>query len=243
MGALRFRIVLSIDVAQQDRSNRPEWVCRIHKIIAGRRTSVLIRVALSNPRGTFNSCFSAPRRRLRIFWIGIIVSLLVAVVTGRAAYRTYRKWSKAPLEVQGKRINKMEWAAEKHELDFLAVGCTGSGDANQSRVAQAMEQECVRKRPDAVLYLGDNFYPHGVSSPDDPQWQSKFENMFSGPCLSATKFYAIPGNHDYAGSVAAQIQYTAMQNRWVMPARFYRLEWGKFLQLVAYDSTINDFLR
>jgi len=72
-----------------------------------------------------------------------------------------------------------------------------------------------------VVSTGDNFYSSGVHSVDDPQWTETFENAFSAPSLQ-TPWYAVLGNHDYRGSISAEIEYTAQSPRWEMPARYWR---------------------
>jgi acid phosphatase len=71
----------------------------------------------------------------------------------------------------------------------------------------------------SVCLLGDNFYPHGVQSIDDPQW-SGFERAFAGPHL-AVPFHAALGNHDHHGNVEAQVEYSATSSRWRMPGQYY----------------------
>lgn len=60
-----------------------------------------------------------------------------------------------------------------------------------------------------ILLLGDNFYDVGVTSPDDPQWESKFRRPYRELLEEGARFYVTLGNHDYGGSVQAQIAYTS----------------------------------
>jgi acid phosphatase len=73
-----------------------------------------------------------------------------------------------------------------------------------------------------VLSTGDNIYPAGVRSADDPQWEQKFERMYAAPSLQVP-WYPVLGNHDYRGRVRAYIAYSARNPRWHMPANFYRV--------------------
>ena len=116
-------------------------------------------------------------------------------------------------------------------LDLLALGDFGSGDERQKSVARAMARYAagLGKKPDGLLFLGDNFYgamPGGVKS---PRWQSGFSAMypardFPGPC------WAIFGNHDYhdtPGNEQAQLGYAGSLNRktrWTCPAKYYRVD-------------------
>lgn len=105
-------------------------------------------------------------------------------------------------------------------LEFIAVGDSGSGDIGQDLVAYAMEIHAARYPVNAILYLGDNFYESGVSSANDPKFQTHFEEMYD-PTILNMPFYAILGNHDYRGNVQAQVDYSQISSRWVMPAFYY----------------------
>lgn len=47
-----------------------------------------------------------------------------------------------------------------------------------------------------VVNVGDSFYPNGVSSKDDPQWQTKWRDVFDEEVRSVP-WYSVYGNHDY----------------------------------------------
>ena len=91
----------------------------------------------------------------------------------------------------------------------------------------------------AVLLLGDNFYPDGVSSVTDPQWRTKFEDLFSEPAFSLP-FHACLGNHDHNGNAAAQVEYSSRSSRWRMPASYYTftlpLDGGGYAQIFVLDT-------
>jgi tartrate-resistant acid phosphatase type 5 len=87
---------------------------------------------------------------------------------------------------------------------------------------------------DAILLVGDNFYPCGVTSVDDPQW-TKITQHF-GP--THLPIYAILGNHDYGDQQqrggadywtcghpdpSAEVKATGTIAKWKMPARNYLL--------------------
>ena len=73
---------------------------------------------------------------------------------------------------------------------------------------------------DFIVSTGDNFYPNGVASVNDPLWQSAFENIYHGP-HTFEDWYVVLGNHDYLGNAQAQIDYTEKSQRWQLPARYY----------------------
>ena len=108
-------------------------------------------------------------------------------------------------------------------LEFFALGCAGSGNEGQRIVAQSMAQAAGNSKIDFVLYLGDNFYGRGVSSVTDPQWQTKFEAIYTQQSLQIP-FYAVLGNHDHYRNPDAQVAYSETNVRWRMPARYYSFE-------------------
>jgi tartrate-resistant acid phosphatase type 5 len=117
----------------------------------------------------------------------------------------------------------------------LAFGDFGTGSDAQKQLAAAMLQYQKKARFDFGVTLGDNFYPTGVSSPDDPQWRSKWEEMY-GP-LRIT-FYPTFGNHDYLqpDSAAAEILYSQKSPDWRFPAAYYTFTAGP-AQFFAIDTT------
>lgn len=127
-------------------------------------------------------------------------------------------------------------------LRFFALGDSGNGSTQQYQVAQAMELQCQKLGGiDGILLLGDNFYMSGVDSVDDPQWEEKILKPYGSPCLSKAEIYPILGNHDYRGNPQAQVDYSLKSTRWKMPHRFYSVNFGSLLKIVAMDSTIFDF--
>jgi tartrate-resistant acid phosphatase type 5 len=119
-------------------------------------------------------------------------------------------------------------------IRVLAFGDFGTGSDAQKQLAQAMVEYNKKHRFDFGLTLGDNFYGIGVSSPSDPQWKSKWEDMY-GPL--GIKFYATLGNHDYGqpDSPAAEILYSSKSSDWVMPSPYYSFTAGP-AQFFAIDT-------
>lgn len=111
---------------------------------------------------------------------------------------------------------------------FVVLGDTGEGNEAQYAVAQAIVEICAQRGCDWGVLTGDNFYDSGVSGVDDPQWQSKFEDVYVD-----TEFpiYAVLGNHDYGGAGIGvdldlkksdyQVQYTFLSQKWKMPSKYY----------------------
>lgn len=117
------------------------------------------------------------------------------------------------------------------EIHFLAVGRQGYDDPVIEEIAQSMETlSAQRKDIIFTLLLGDNFYPNGVRSIHDPQWDKKFERMYNGSYQRATPFFAVAGNHDHQGNIEAQIDYSTQRRgsaRWTMDAPCYSRDFGR----------------
>ncbi len=102
----------------------------------------------------------------------------------------------------------------------LVVGDWGTGDGFQKRVAGAMAAVAAREKPQCIVSTGDNFYPIGVLSSSDKQFTTKWKNMYSDAALQLP-WYLVLGNHDYAGSEDSQVEYSTLEPRWHMPARYF----------------------
>ena len=106
-------------------------------------------------------------------------------------------------------------------VSFLVVGDWGrNGFFNQSDVARAMGRTGKTISSQFTISTGDNFYVSGVESVDDVKWGRSFEDIYTAPSLQS-RWYVSLGNHDWQGSVQAQIDYTARSDRWYQPARYY----------------------
>lgn len=118
---------------------------------------------------------------------------------------------------------------------FLVWGDTGTGKEEQHRVAESALAVCEARGCDFVLQNGDNIYERGVESPQDPQFEEKFEKPYARFTIP---FYVVLGNHD-AGTVVGgegldvgrgdhQVAYSKRTDRvsdkWNMPARYYAVE-------------------
>jgi len=110
---------------------------------------------------------------------------------------------------------------EDAALNFLVIGDWGEHSSGQIAVSQAMAHVADEIGSDFVISTGDNFYSRGVESVTDPQWTQTFEAAFAAPSLQ-TPWYAVLGNHDYRGSVDAELDYTIASPRWQMPSRYWR---------------------
>ena len=98
-------------------------------------------------------------------------------------------------------------------LRIAVVGDVGRGSAT---VASALANV---GRIDAILLLGDNIYPCGVKSYDDPRW-----GILEPISHLAIPMYAVLGNHEYCGKASAEVG--APLPNWIMPAKQYAIHAG-----------------
>jgi acid phosphatase/tartrate-resistant acid phosphatase type 5 len=133
------------------------------------------------------------------------------------------------------------------EVHFFAVGRQGYDNKITQTIANSMEKlASQRKNVGFTILLGDNFYPEGVESTNDPQWEQKFEQRYKGQYQLAMPFFAILGNHDHQGNVEAQIQYSKEKlgtARWTLDAPFYSRDFGEvdgrpLVRIVFLDSVL-----
>jgi acid phosphatase len=107
-------------------------------------------------------------------------------------------------------------------VHFFAFGDAGTGDANQRAVADQTHTVCASRGCDFGLFLGDNFYDTGVVSAQDPQWQTKYRDMYE---VLQIPLYAVLGNHDWdpPANPQAEIDFDLQDQDpfWRMPAYFY----------------------
>ena len=109
-------------------------------------------------------------------------------------------------------------------LSFMILGDWGKkGKQFQKPVADQMDIYARKYHIQFIISTGDNFYSRGVLSVTDPHWKASFEDVYNKPGHQVP-WYVTLGNHDYAGDPQAQVAYSAMSNRWKMPARYYAVE-------------------
>ena len=107
---------------------------------------------------------------------------------------------------------------------FIAIGDWGrNGEYDQLEVARQMGLWAAAHPNDFVISVGDNFYPLGVISENDPLFHYSFENIYTAHSLQCD-WYPVLGNHDYGADPDAQVRYSKVSRRWNMPARYYTKE-------------------
>jgi hypothetical protein len=103
-----------------------------------------------------------------------------------------------------------------------------------SQVAIANKMRSIAH--DAVLSVGDNFYPDGLQTNEDEQIRESWLDIYSPD----KPWYVALGNHDYHGNVNAQI---AIDNPyWHMPSKVYNFSIQDHT-FVVMDSTKIDKLQ
>jgi acid phosphatase len=118
----------------------------------------------------------------------------------------------------------------KESVNFLVISDWGrDGTKQEDKDKKAVGQVKVAKqfgetakdiKASFVVTCGDNFHGKGVSSSTDSLWKENFEKVY------VSKFLMIPwyitlGNHDYAGSADAELEYAKTSKRWIEPARYF----------------------
>lgn len=173
------------------------------------------------------------RGRRRKTWL--VVGGVVASVGAVALYLASQ-----PRVIGGRSVPFRDLpAARGPSVAWFALGDTGEESGQQRGVAAAMDRVADRSQLEFVVLLGDNFYPRGVETADDPAWKRSFSDVYVGEALSVP-FYALLGNHDYGGDPDAQVNWRG-DERWRMPARYYSLDVpiseGVSAQLLMLDTT------
>lgn len=154
---------------------------------------------------------NSQRGTSRRHWaLGAVVAVAAAlVVTGAALLLDLRPASSArtatpnaaigAAEAQGSSptragsfivIGDWGWDPSFHDNDLNRIEC-------QTSIATALDLK-MRELGDVrfIINVGDSFYPGGVSSKQDPQWDVKWRQIYSEKVRSVP-WYSVYGNHDY----------------------------------------------
>ena len=128
--------------------------------------------------------------------------------------------------------------ARTSHVRFVAAGDTGDSTEDQARVAAAMAATCAARGCDFALLLGDNVYPSGPSSPDDPV----LDRVIARPYAAlGVPVLAVLGNHDDGGAGwspergDAELSWTTKPGWWVAPSRHYRASIGD-VDVIVIDT-------
>ena len=82
-------------------------------------------------------------------------------------------------------------------LSFCVIGDWGRyGDYYQKMVADQLSSAIVGVDASFIISTGDNIYPNGVISENDPAWKYAYEDIYH-TYSTHIDWYAVLGNHDY----------------------------------------------
>ena len=81
-------------------------------------------------------------------------------------------------------------------MKIYLIGDIGGYTESSKNILENINKKI--KKEDVYILLGDNFYPNGVSDISDSMW----DNI---KLFGDNNIYPILGNHDYLGSVDAQL--------------------------------------
>lgn len=122
------------------------------------------------------------------------------------------------------------------DIRFVSFGDMGANSPELADVTACVGKYAARR--DFSILLGDNFYPNGVSSVDDPQF-ALFRDVVAKD--TTRPHYVVLGNHDYMQNVHAQIEYSKVDPRWLMPSSYYQwtFEDGDTIICAYFVDTMN----
>lgn len=160
------------------------------------------------------------------FSFGLALALSsILLSSARQAHGSSPTW---PFEVTDLR--------NRNELVFLVFGDSGTGEAGQYRVADAMYQVCRARRCDFALMLGDNIYENGLEVTHrasahnsrieiERQFQVKFEAAYAPFAeIPGFRFWLVLGNHDYRrNAFGTMVTYSQFSELWRLPAFHYEV--------------------
>ena len=119
------------------------------------------------------------------------------------------------------------------KIRFYAISDFGNVTQEILCVAGAMNRYATEFNcpPDFICGLGDNFYPHGVESVYDEQFNTSWRDVFlrNYPALRVP-WRMILGNHDYMWNPFAEIEYhynkkVNADGLWYMPDHCYQFRY------------------
>lgn len=101
---------------------------------------------------------------------------------------------------------------------FIFIGDSGTGNKLQRKVAESIKKYCNNYNCVFGFIVGDVIYDNGVSSIDDIQFKTKFEDIYSQLNFP---FYIVLGNHDYLGCIDCYKKYSKISTKFNFPDLYY----------------------
>lgn len=156
----------------------------------------------------------------------------------------------AVLSSAGSIAAEVSAAATIDGMNFIAIGDWGGKDTepytqrSQVQAAAGMAKVAKEQGSKFVLALGDNMYWEGIDASSDChdfRFQKTFEEVYFQPELQIP-WYIIAGNHDWRGNVEAQIEYSALSERWNFPDynHGHKFSWSEGGEVVEVEVIMID---
>jgi tartrate-resistant acid phosphatase type 5 len=118
-------------------------------------------------------------------------------------------------------------------IRIVGMGDFGSGTQAQRDVAAAIVRMGNAEPFDFGVTFGDNFYPSGMTGPDDTRWRDWWETLY-GPL--GIVFYPSLGNHEWYSDDGAAAEIVYRSPTWRFPAPYYSFTAGP-VQFFVVDTT------
>ena len=120
----------------------------------------------------------AKRKKNRWIYISVAVfTILVFIIGGWSALHLNQSLDAKGCFQLPEDLVDIDLPIKESNVRFLAIGDAGTGGEDQRLLAATIKKTCKDIGCDFVLYLGDNFYPHGVNSVSDPLFKHQFEDI------------------------------------------------------------------
>ncbi len=150
---------------------------------------------------------------------------------GFGAIKQFGHQSSSPAELKSKPTHPPNLASTAPLLRFISVADTGTGDAGQYAVAEAITQYHQKNPFDLALLAGDNIYTNGEIEKIDAVFEQPYQSLLK----KGVKFQAVLGNHDIrTANGDLQVSYPGFN----MGGRYYTFKRGK-VQFFALDTNGN----
>lgn len=137
--------------------------------------------------------------------------------------------------------NPKSWRKLKQDINiFWASDLDRSGCYDQKVIANLMGEMAGKIKPKCIISTGDTHHGNGVKSVTDDDWQEHLVDMYNHRNLAQLDWWAIAGNHEYRGNSQALIDYSKVNPRWRMPAKYYTTVFekgGATIRFVMLDTT------
>lgn len=122
-------------------------------------------------------------------------------------------------------------------MSFIALGDAGERNTHLGNVTASITTWCTSHTCDFGVLLGDNLYPLGPASADDPRMDEVIDPLTRGGLV----WYAVLGNHDYGDSTmesraANELAWARGRKDFVLPAPTYTFTAGP-ARFAAIDTT------